>query len=130
MASKALSDKEVMALSYGVKKNARIPNDHKIQFKVYNELETIPDKDCAYFILYRSGPEFGHWVGLMNHGNHTLEVFDSYDTLVDRELKWTEDVNHKLGQDKPLLSHLLRNAANHGFKLEYNEMPFQKLSDE
>lgn len=121
-----LSDDEVMHLAYGIGMNKPLPKDGTVKFVVYNELTKPPDENCAFILLYRAEENFGHYCALINHDDETLEFFDPYNHQPDRELAWTKDKNQELGQDMPLLSEIMRQWANDGGKLEYNEMGFQK----
>lgn len=94
-------------------------------------------------ILYRHNPSVGHWVGLIKHGPHLIEYFDSYGHPVDDPMKWVPSYKSKnfdrkykgvlLGQDLPLLSMLIlkfleKDKRN---KVVYNEHKYQdrKLSN-
>lgn len=81
-------------------------------------------------ILYRKSRNVGHWIGLMKRKN-LIEYFDSYGYEIDKPLTWNEfkDNAKELGQDYPILSHLLYNYLNENNKnkVVYNEYKYQGL---
>jgi len=95
------------------------------KFMTYDKITKLPKPGKAYVVLIRSEPTFGHYVGLLNRGD-SVEWYDSYSYRPDRELKWnTHKKNAELGQDAPLVSHLMHKVMDGGGVCEWNEMKFQ-----
>jgi len=69
----------------------------------------------------------GHWVVLTKHRNRVL-FFDSYGILPDNELRWNNSTdNRELNQHRGnYLTTLLKDYADRGGTVEYNEKRFQE----
>jgi signal peptidase I len=105
----------------------------------YNKLKHVGSIENLFsdgvknvIILYRKSRNVGHWVGLIKRGD-TVEYFDSYGYDIDKPLSWAgfNENNAELGQDYPILTHLLYDYLNENpnHKVVYNEYKYQGLDD-
>lgn len=87
----------------------------------------LPFDKTSVVILYKSGPNFGHWtmVKKVDDGYHFL---CSYGTIVDDVLQFSDpEFNYQIGQDKNYLGGLL---AKSGKSIYYNHNPLQAVDDD
>jgi hypothetical protein len=118
--ARSLSDKEVVKIADPM-------NTKQIKFKTYNQIKDLPKLGEGYVILYRMTPNYGHYVYLLHRKDDNFEFGDSYGFTPDRELEWSKNKNHELGQDFPIISRLLRKIPED--KLEYQEKRLQDMRD-
>ena len=89
----------------------------------YDDIYNAFNGKDALVILFLTSKNFGHWVTLIDHGNHHLEFFDSYAMEPDAQLKFVPKNFRKVSnQDYPHLTWLLLNS---GAKIQYNDTPLQ-----
>lgn len=100
-----LSDKDMMRMC-----------EYKVSIHAYEQLTMMSDytelfngKDGC-ILLYETRHNFGHWVLLINMGDH-VEFFDPLGIKMDQELKIVpEYIRAELHEDIPHLTHLLQNV--------------------
>jgi hypothetical protein len=121
----ALSDEDIK--KYGL----RIINYGDLgNYKSIGELLPNPKFDSVVFFVERERTcenIQGHWNCLVRCDNNKLFFFDSYGDRVDKCLLWSDNQTRKIAnQDFPLLSHLLNQALDDGFTVEFNSFQFQE----
>lgn len=117
---RSLSDQEVLSIC-----NAEESKNTKMV--VYRDLKELPKRGHSFLLLYRSAPNYGHWTSVLHHENGDIEAYDSYGIIPDTELHWTRDVNAGLGQEKAILSDLLRKVPER--RLHFNEKHLQSNAE-
>ena len=92
--------------------------------------ELLPKKrDFVVLLVGVESSEDGHWEALIRVKKRIL-FFDAYGYRVDKQLKWApESVRSEMNQDIPHLTLLLNKAVDDGFKVTFNEYPFQDRDD-
>jgi hypothetical protein len=90
-----------------------------------NIIDLLPKKNDQIILMFQRVKNDGHWTTLLKE-NNTIIFFDPYGYRPDKQLHWTsENLRRSLGQDVPHLSILLNNAVDDGFKVVFNNYPFQ-----
>ncbi len=102
-------------------KNANIYKYNEL--KKFNSIdELMPDENPYCVILYLNDVSSGHWVGLSKY-KPVVEVFCSYGTPLDGQLKWhTKEENKALGIDRPYLTDLIKKSK---YKVKCNRVDYQ-----
>jgi len=104
------------------------PDESRCKLLMYDELvnfttlaDLIPNRLDAAIILLQiqspNAPAVGHWIALMNHGDH-YEHFDSYGLDPDEELGITHE--------KPILTELIANST---MRVESNQAKLQSRKE-
>ena len=118
--SKSLSDEDILRLVDG-KANLLLYPD----LKDYTHIDDVLGVHKACVILYETRKNYGHWICVLKHNDKHIEVFDSYGTFPDDELKYIpENYRKESGQNHSLLTYLLLTS---GCKIEYNHDKLQKF---
>jgi hypothetical protein len=94
----------------------------------YHAITQLLREETDYCImLYESSPNNGHWVVLSRYNKGkkgTIEFFDPYGNIFDKQLEWTSKENRKkLGQGRKLLTPLLDCAVQN---IVYNPVKYQQ----
>jgi hypothetical protein len=113
---KPLSDKDLANMLGKDKSRCKIMVYE--QLKNYTSMEELLPKqyDAAIVLLQIEGPaapKVGHWIALMNHGDH-FEHFDSYGLGPDEELAMTHEHPHMTD----ILKNTKRSVRNSSAKLQ------------
>jgi hypothetical protein len=116
-------------------------------------LEKLIGKHGNLIILYLTGENIGHWVGLIKHvqkksktlqrikkvsdqpaeatkfkhNDYTVEMFDSYGYVLDDQLEFVPHEFRKMYKED--LPHLLKVIFDSGRKVEYNDAHLQSSED-
>jgi hypothetical protein len=89
--------------------------------------QLLPEETDYAIILYEDSPNNGHWCCLSRYPkgkNGTLEFFDPYGNIFDKQLTWTSLENRKkLGQGRALLTPLLNASVQ---TVVYNPIKYQQ----
>jgi hypothetical protein len=95
------------------------------KYKAITQL--LPNETDYCIILYEDSPNNGHWVALLRYNKGkkgTIEFFDPYGNMFDKQLDWTSLENRKkLGQGRKLLTPLLDCALQ---TIVYNPIKYQQ----
>jgi hypothetical protein len=101
-------------------KYSELSKYHQITQLLKNELDYV-------IILYEDSPNQGHWTCLSRYNkgkNGTIEFFDPYGNIFDKQLSWTTLENRRmLGQGQKLLTPLLDCCVQN---VVYNNVKYQK----
>ena len=90
-----------------------------------NIIELLPNYKSAIIILVQQKENVGHWVALIRD-NKKILFFCSYGYKPDKHLLWTQKyLRRGLGQNEPLLSHLLNKAVDDGYNVIFNTTVYQ-----
>ena len=117
---KALSGNEMMRIVKNKAKLLTYP-----QLKQYKTLDDLMKPYGAVILLYLTHPNYGHWVGIIQHPDR-IEMFDSYGIVPDDELKFA---SMKFREDNDMISpYLLNLFAKSGLPVEYNSDKLQKFA--
>lgn len=117
----------------------------------FSSIEQLMGRKECVFLLYESKPHYGHWVGLLqtyeddliskksksksqprvSERKPILSFFDPYGMPPDAQLEWIPpEFAIESGQAERKLSKLLlKYCEDHDVDIEYNEFPFQELSE-
>jgi hypothetical protein len=115
----ALSDANMFNLLDGKANIVLYPN--LLNYKDIDEL-LGPYGMCV--LLFMATKNYGHWVGIFKHNNHTVSFFNSYGGYPDDSLKYIPYHFAKVNnEDVPYLSILLDKSP---YDLTYNEYKYQK----
>ena len=91
--------------------------------------ELLPEQKDYRIVLTEWKRNVGHWCCLLRYGD-VIEWFDSYGTAPDGELRFVpERMKHILGEDRRILSALLKKAKEEGFTVIYNRKKLQHEGD-
>ena len=98
--------------------------------KGYGSIEPLLPGEIDYkIILTEWKRNTGHWCCLLRYGK-TIEWFDPLGGMPDSELSFVPEwLRAKLGEDKRILSSLLRDAKAKGFTVIYNKKKLQQDKD-
>jgi len=103
--------------------------NNEVRVISYDELDKYENIDEALgkykklVILYLTEENYGHFVCLWKFDDKTIQFFDSYGDMVDRELKYIPSYFRKeSGQDFPILSLLLLKS---NYEVRYNNFKLQ-----
>lgn len=95
----------------------------------FKHIEEALDASGRLMLLFlTSSPTDGHWVTLFKSETqpHTLEWYDSYGLQPDAEKKWLSHSKlMQLHESKPLLTNLLKDAEQRGWRITYNHHHLQ-----
>ena len=95
------------------------------KYKAITQL--LPNETDYCIILYEDSPNNGHWTALLRYNKGkkgTIEFFDPYGNMFDKQLDWTSLQNRKkLGQGRKLLTPLLDCAVQN---IVYNPIKYQQ----
>ena len=110
-----------------------VPNLRIIKYSdlaEYNDISQLLRNTIDYVvILVEQKLNVGHWQGLLRQGKN-IEFFDAYGQRPDKALLWTpQQLRKGLGQNEPHLSYLLNKAKDDGFRVTFNVVPYQNISD-
>ena len=119
----ALSDDDIQA----------ILAPHPTKIWNYPELKTLSNVNELFddlgraVILYDTiSPYSGHWTGMIQRENE-IEFFDPYGIKYDEEKKWISKKKlEEFKETEPLLSNLLENGKQLGYKIIWNKHKYQK----
>lgn len=89
----------------------------------YDSLEDLMSGCDNLIILYLTSDNYGHWTGLFKNGNGNLEMFDSYGTFVDDQMKYIPKEFKKKIKMRPALAKMMYDY-NRG-DIEYNNWKLQ-----
>ena len=97
------------------------------QLASYSRIEDGLDPQGRLCILLEEQENMGHWVGVLQTGGSSLEVINSYGEDPDAELaEWVSpEQRAKLGEGRPLLTQLLRDATRRGWDVVYESKRLQ-----
>lgn len=106
--------------------------DNKTKILPYEALEHVSSLDeilnpfGSVVLLYQTSEKFGHWVALLDKGNHNLEFYDPYGLNVDEELNLDNDFHLRVhnGQLTPHLKSLINKD---GWNVQYNKLKLQRM---
>lgn len=117
--AKPLSDDDIKSLLPGESNLMLYPELHK-----YSDIKQVLKGYPACVILVETQKNFGHWICVIDHGDH-YEHFDSYGKgKPDFELSWIPEHFRKENYEwKPHLSTLLYNSDK---PVTYNHHQLQK----
>jgi hypothetical protein len=95
------------------------------QLKNYdNILDVLGKHGCAVILYLTKAKNYGHWICIIRHNDHTIEFFDSYGIPLDSEFGFiTKEKRQYLDQNMPYLSKLL---YKYPYKIIYNDQKLQK----
>jgi hypothetical protein len=120
--SESLSDGDIMRLIDGKANLILYP-----ELVEYDNIDDVLGIHKACVILYETKRNYGHWVCVIKHSNKHIEVFDSYGTFPDDQLKYIpENYKKQSGQEHSLLTNLLLKSR---CKIEYNHDKLQKFKE-
>lgn len=108
--------------------------NNKANLLTYPELTKYDDINDAFgpygalILLYKTKQNYGHWCGLIKHGDKKIEFFDSYGTFPDDEFKWIPD--HFRLVSNQVYPHLTWLLYNSGSKIEYNHSKLQDHTED
>jgi len=108
-----------------------LPNAKIIKYSELSRVQSItqflPNETDYAIILYEDSPNNGHWTALLRYPkgkNGTIEFFDPYGNMFDKQLSWTSLQNRqKLGQGRKLLTPLLDCCVQ---QVIYNPVKYQQ----
>ena len=108
----------------------------KIRILEYRQLldydtitKLLPSKNDFVILIIEMEPGIGHWVTLVRDEKRIM-YFDSYGYRCDKFLFFCpENMRKILGQEVPFLSGILNQAVDDGFKVTFNNFPFQNRND-
>jgi hypothetical protein len=106
---------------------------HKTKIWNYPELATVSNVNELFDDLGRCvilfdtiSPYSGHWTGIIKRENE-IEFFDPYGIKYDEEKKWISKAKLKaFHESEPLLTNLLNQGKQLGYKITWNTVKFQK----
>lgn len=120
--SKALSESEILHLI-----------DGKANVITYTELEDIDNLDealgkhGAFVLLYQTlNKNYGHWTCVFKMNKNSVYFFDSYGLLIDDEMDFVPEAFKESNYKD--YRHLTKLLYDSGYKVYYNEYPFQAES--
>lgn len=118
----SLSNIDINNLLFGRGKIINYP-----ELKKYKNIEQLLDPDGFAVILALQGPNYGHWIAVIQIDDKTIEVFDSYGIGIDCELDFIKDkrLSDRLDMSTPYLSMLLWECKDR-YNLTINHHKFQK----
>jgi len=98
------------------------------QLSKYQSINQLLPMDTDFcIILYEDSYNQGHWTALMRYNKGktgTIEFFDPYGNLFDKQLNWTPlETRKELGEGRKLLTPLLDCCTQ---KVIYNPIKYQK----
>ena len=86
----------------------------------------LPNKFDYVILLVELVENVGHFECLVRNGNNIF-FFDPYGVRVDKSLLFADkQVRRELGQKYPLLSHMLNDALDAGFNVQFNSYQYQE----
>lgn len=99
----------------------------------YPDLKTVSNVNDLFDDLGRCvllfdtiSPYSGHWTGLIKRDNE-IEFFDPYGIKYDQEKRWISKAKlKKFHETEPLLTNLLNQGKQLGYKITYNSHKFQR----
>lgn len=111
-----------------------LKNYQPVRVMKYSELsnyqniqQLLPKMKDYVILLVEFERSYGHWVTLMRD-NMNIFYFDSYGYRPDKHQDFQDqNMSKALGQEDPLLSHLLNKAIKDGFKVYFNSKRYQKM---
>ncbi len=117
--SKSLSNVEILKIIKNKANLVSYTNIHK-----FRSLDQLLNNYGACIILYETKKMYGHWCCVFKLDNNTIEFFDPYGLMADRQLNFI-DKNYKIEshQDYPYLTKLMLDSP---YVLTYNHHPFQE----
>lgn len=91
----------------------------------YKTLDSMLGNNAACVILYETKKLYGHWCCIFKLDDNSVEFFDPYGLMPDRELKFISP-KYKIEskQDYPYLTKLMIDSP---YVLSYNQNQFQEL---
>jgi len=91
-------------------------------------IDYLPSDLCCLVMLVETKPHSGHWTNLIRDNNNLI-YFDSYGVKPDGELVNISDHEKQLLDEKPILTYLLDQAKDDGFRVSYNKTQFQQYGN-
>lgn len=109
-----------------------VPNVRIFSYDQLNNMKRSSDlvnnKYPKAAVLYLTGPNYGHWIGVKKHKN-TIQFFDPYGCFIDSQQNQIEKIAGKgflqrSNQTKNKMKQLLANGPE---EIHYSEYKLQKL---
>lgn len=114
-----LSDKDITKIA-GYPARVLTHND---LIPVKNIESLLSPPDYSILLLYEYLDKVGHWTCILAHpSHHIIEFFDPLGLKPDDQKEFIPSNRWMFNK----LSHLLYDAATRGWKIDYNEIAFQK----
>jgi hypothetical protein len=116
---KSLSNEDILKLVNDKANLVSYTNIHK-----YKTLDQLLGKWGACVILYELKKLYGHWCCIFKLDNNTIEFFDPYSLMADRQLNFiNKEYRLESNQNYPYLTRLMLDSP---YVLTYNQYPFQE----
>lgn len=119
---RALTNRDLIAACDGEAKIVVYPDLAK-----YRNIDELLEPYGHVFLLYEFEKNVGHWTLVFRCGDGSIEHFDSYSYMPDAEMEFIPKDFRRINKMlRPRLAEMLRDAADGGAKICYNQFELQK----